>query len=152
MDLLHAQLSTLQQHLSFVSVDPINWKFYVQAFSWGITLFESYLLCAVFNCYVALRKILTEAPRLRQYPLYSKLEPPAVLTGHFSPEVFQKSQKYGKDKAQFSLVSGILKQSLDSFLLHCGFYAWSWEVAGKLLARFGYGSQYEVSTSITSTQ
>jgi STE24 endopeptidase len=129
MSILHTQLVTLQRHLAFVSVDPIDWKLYVQAFSWGVTFFESYLL-------------------LRQYPLYSKLEPPEVLAEHFSPEVFQKSQKYGKDKAKFSLVSGILKQALDSLLIHYGFYAWSWAIAGGLLARFGYGAQYEITQSI----
>ena len=44
MDLLHSQLSKIQRQLSFVAVDPINWKAYVQYFSWGVTLFESYLL------------------------------------------------------------------------------------------------------------
>lgn len=46
MDFLHTQLSKVQQQLAFVAVDDINWKFYVQAFSWAVTLFESYLLCA----------------------------------------------------------------------------------------------------------
>ena len=44
MDLLHNQLDKLQQRLAFVSVDPIDWKFYVQAFSWTVCIFESYLL------------------------------------------------------------------------------------------------------------
>jgi STE24 endopeptidase len=44
MDILHVQLSNLQSHLAFVSVDPIDWKLYVQVFSWSVTLFESYLL------------------------------------------------------------------------------------------------------------
>jgi hypothetical protein len=45
MDFLHAQLYSLQRQLAFVSIDPINWKLYVQAFSWTVALFESYLLC-----------------------------------------------------------------------------------------------------------
>jgi STE24 endopeptidase len=44
MDFLHSQLCTVQRHLAFVSVDPINWKLYVQVFSWVVTVFESYLL------------------------------------------------------------------------------------------------------------
>lgn len=51
MEFLHSQLSKIQDYLSFVSVDPINWKFYVQAFSWGVTLFESYLLCVSISLY-----------------------------------------------------------------------------------------------------
>jgi STE24 endopeptidase len=125
MDFLHAQLATLQKHLAFVTTDDINWKGYVQGFSWAVTLFETYLL-------------------LRQYPLYSKTEPPSVLKGHFSPEVFAKSQKYGKDKAKFSIFAGLYKQSLDSVMIQFGCYAWAWDTAGKILARFGYGAQYEV--------
>lgn len=44
MDILHHQLDKIQQHFAFVATDPIDWKFYVQAFSWAVTLFESYLL------------------------------------------------------------------------------------------------------------
>jgi len=84
--------------------------------------------------------------RLRQYPLYSNKEPPAVLAAHFTPELFEKSQKYGKDKAKFSLVSGLYKQCFDSAMLQFGFYAWSWDVAGQLLSKFGYNSEYEVSS------
>jgi STE24 endopeptidase len=127
MDFLHRQLGVLQHQLAFVSVEPINWKLYVQTFSWGVTLFESYLL-------------------LRQYPLYSRPEPPAVLANHFKGDVFDKSQKYGKDKAKFALLNGLYKQILDSAMLQFGVYAWSWDVAGRCLARFGYGSEYEVSS------
>ncbi|KAH7914894.1 peptidase family M48-domain-containing protein [Hygrophoropsis aurantiaca] len=129
MDFLHSQLATLQSKLSFVATDPIDWKFYVQAFSWGVTLFESYLL-------------------IRQYPLYSKKEPPAVLAGHFDAEVFQKSQDYGKDKAQFSLVTGLLKQGLDSAMLQYGFYAWAWDAGGRITSRLGYGPEYEILQSL----
>ncbi|KAG6917401.1 hypothetical protein DXG01_002670 [Tephrocybe rancida] len=129
MDLLHTQLSNIQQRLAFVAVEPIDWKLGVQGFSWAVTLFETYLL-------------------LRQYPLYSKTEPPHVLASHFDGDTFKKSQNYGKDKAKFALVSGLLKQCLDSLLLQFGFYAWSWSAAGRLLALAGYGSEYEILQSI----
>ncbi|KAG6826164.1 hypothetical protein H0H92_000914 [Tricholoma furcatifolium] len=116
--------SSLQRHLAFVATDSINWKFGVQAVSWTVTLFETYLL-------------------LRQYPLYSKTQPPAALAEHFEVETFQKSQNYGRDKAKFALISGLIKQSLDSIFLHFGFYPWSWDVAGRLLTFFGYGAEYE---------
>jgi STE24 endopeptidase len=86
---------------------------------------------------------------IRQFPLYSKKEPPAMLTAHFTPEVFEKSQKYGRDKAKFSLVSGFYKQCLDSTILHLGFYAWSWTIAGKLMSWAGYGPKYEVRPSVS---
>jgi STE24 endopeptidase len=82
--------------------------------------------------------------RLRQFPLYSKKEPPAALKDHFSQETFDKSQAYGRDKAKFALFSGLYKQIMDSALIHYGTYAWSWNLAGKFLAKFGYGGEYEV--------
>ncbi|KAF5320063.1 hypothetical protein D9611_010292 [Ephemerocybe angulata] len=129
MDILHRQLAAVQQKLSWVQTEPINWKLYVQAFSWTVTLFESYLL-------------------LRQYPLYSKKAPPAALEKDFEPGAFEKSQAYGKDKAKFALFSGLYKQILDSTLLHFGFYAWSWQAAGQLIAKLGYNSKYEITQSI----
>ncbi|KAF8631662.1 hypothetical protein AX17_005063 [Amanita inopinata Kibby_2008] len=129
MDILHNQLNAIQRQLAFVAIDPIDWKYYVQVFSWTVTIFESYLV-------------------LRQYPLYSKKEPPKALAPHFEKGVFEKSQNYGKDKAKFALFSGLYKQCLDSVMLQFGFYAWSWSVAGQLLAKVGYGPEYEISQSI----
>jgi STE24 endopeptidase len=92
-------------------------------------------------------------PRIRQYPLYSKKEPPASLKEHFEPGVFEKSQNYGKDKAKFALFSGLYKQILDSVMLQYGFYAWSWNAGGWLIAKGGYGPEYEVNLeSIRLTQ
>ena len=47
MDFLHVQLATVQKQLAFVSTDPIDWKSYVQACSWAVCLFESYLLYVI---------------------------------------------------------------------------------------------------------
>lgn len=44
MDLLDSQLAALQRQLSWVAVEPIDWKLYVQTSSWLVCLFESYLL------------------------------------------------------------------------------------------------------------
>ncbi|KAK7682061.1 hypothetical protein QCA50_015025 [Cerrena zonata] len=129
MDILHNQLAVVQRQLAFVATDPIDWKFYVQVFSWSVCLFESYLV-------------------VRQYPLYSKPAPPQVLSAHFDQEAFQKSQQYGKDKAKFALISGLYKQAVDSLILHFGFYAWSWNVAGNIITKFGYTSEYEITQSI----
>ena len=129
MDFLRFQLAKLQKHLAFVQVEPVNWKGYVQGFSWGVILYETYLL--------------------RQYPLYNKTEPPEVLASHFNDNEFQKSQAYGKDKAKFSIFSGLFGQSLGSAMIHYGFYAWARDAAGQFLTRFGYGPQYEVSFATT---
>ena len=113
-------------------------------FSWVVTAFETYLLC-VFLLFTSSNDSRYLDERLRQFPLYSKDEPPAILAAHITPEVFKKSQQYGRDKAKFSLVSGLYKQCLDSAILQLGFYAWSWSVAGKILLNAGYGPEYEVS-------
>ncbi|KAF9483720.1 hypothetical protein BDN70DRAFT_873575 [Pholiota conissans] len=129
MDLLHTQLRHIENRLSFVKTESIDWKLYVQIFAWTVTFFESYLL-------------------IRQYPLYSKTAPPPALAEHFDPGVFEKSQKYGKDKAKFALFSGLYKQLVESLLLHYGFNAWSWSASGYLLAKVGYGPEYQILQSI----
>ena len=45
MDILHAGVTAIERRLAFVAVEPLDWKTYVQAFSWVVTLFESYLMC-----------------------------------------------------------------------------------------------------------
>ncbi|KIJ40265.1 hypothetical protein M422DRAFT_32316 [Sphaerobolus stellatus SS14] len=130
MDFLHTFLKIVSQKLSWVTTDySIPWKRYVLAFSWGNTLFETYLL-------------------LRQYPNYSKTKPPPALANHFTADVFAKSQNYGRDKAKFSLVSGIYSQLLETAILFFGGYAWAWGAAGSVLAYFGYGPEYEIPQSI----
>ena len=82
---------------------------------------------------------------LRQYPLYSKLTPPAVLADHFTPQVFEKSQIYGKHKAKFSIISGLYKQFIDTLQLSSYmYYPWAWGASGQLLGLAGYGSEYLV--------
>lgn len=47
MEFIHHQVALVEKQLAFVTTDPVDWKTYVQAFSWGVCLFESYLLYAV---------------------------------------------------------------------------------------------------------
>ena len=49
MDILHTQLAVIQHRLAFVQTDPIDWRYYVLVFSWGICFFESYLLYALIH-------------------------------------------------------------------------------------------------------
>ncbi|KAL5480481.1 STE24 [Sanghuangporus weigelae] len=128
MEVLHTQLKALQGHLAWVSTEPINWKLYVQSFSWGVYLFESYLT-------------------LRQYPNYSKTEPPPELAAHVDKATFEKSQAYGRDKARFGIVSGFIHQILDTLMIQYGAYAYAWDLAGSTIARFGYGEEYEILQS-----
>jgi hypothetical protein len=52
-------------------------------------------------------------------------------------------------KLQFSLYSDLVKQILDSALLHYGTYVWSWDVVSGICSAFGYG-EYEVSSTFRS--
>lgn len=44
MEFIHHQVALVEKQLAFVATDPVDWKTYVQIFSWGVCLFESYLL------------------------------------------------------------------------------------------------------------
>jgi STE24 endopeptidase len=82
---------------------------------------------------------------MRQYPLYSKTAPPAILAEHFTPEVFEKSQKYGKHKAKFSIFSGLYTQFIDTLQLASGMYhPWAWMTSGRLIGLAGFGPEYQV--------
>jgi len=130
MDYLDHGLAVIKQQLSFVETDPINWQTLVLSSTWAVCIFESYLL-------------------LRQFPLYNKREPPPALAEHFSPEVFSKSQDYGRHKAKFSFVSLYYKQLLDTVQLASGlYYPWAWSFSGQLLAKAGYGPEYTITQSV----
>ncbi|KEP46996.1 CAAX prenyl protease [Rhizoctonia solani 123E] len=119
----------VENQLGFISTEFINWQGYVLAFSWGVWAFETYLT-------------------YRQFPNYSRPHPPTALKSHFTDEVFNKSQRYGKDKARFSLVSKLYSQLLETGMITLGAFPWAWKVSGSLLARFGYGPEYEITHSI----
>ena len=75
-------------------------------------------------------------------PLPRKIERWTVPRANF---VFKKSQEYGKDKAKFSLVAGLLKQVIDTAFIRYGLMAWSWTTGGWIISKFGFGPEYEVS-------
>ncbi|KAH9933994.1 peptidase family M48-domain-containing protein [Epithele typhae] len=120
----------MASQLAWVSTESFGWKLYLQAFSW-----------AIFRLELSLHG-------LRQYLLYSKIEPPPALAEHFKPETFKKSQEYGKDKAKFSLISGLLKQVVDSVFIQLNLVAWCWTASGWVVNKLGYGPEYEISQSI----
>ena len=69
----------------------------------------------------------------------------AIMKEEFDQELFGRLGKvYGKDKAVFSLVAGLYKQVVDSLFIHYGLVAWSWQFGGRIVAKLGYGPEYEV--------
>jgi hypothetical protein len=65
MDILHTQLTAIQNKLAFVQTDPIDWRYYVLVFSWGICLFESYLLYAYPSILITATEFYTHARKTR---------------------------------------------------------------------------------------
>ena len=70
-----------------------------------------------------------------------------MLENHFDTAVFGKSQNYGRDKAKFALITGLMTQAIASVFIFTGFYACAWDVRGKITGYFGYGPEYEVATN-----
>lgn len=128
-ELLYIPVKAIQEKLSFVETDPLPWKSFALAVSWTVALFELYLLS-------------------RQYKYYSKQAPPAALKEYVPLDKFQKSQAYGKDKAQLSFFKTIYSQIWDTAFLYYGGYAICWSAGGQVIAMMGYGPEYQILQSI----
>ena len=70
-----------------------------------------------------------------------------MLEIHFDTAVFSKSQNYGRDKAKFTLITGLVKRAITSAFIFTGFHACAWDLGGKIIGYFSYGSEYEVATN-----
>ncbi|GJJ14172.1 hypothetical protein Clacol_008433 [Clathrus columnatus] len=92
--------------------------------------------------------VFLEQRSIRDLPHFSKTEPPPVLAKHLTAEEFKKSQAYGRDKARFSIISTLYGQILETAIIYFSGYSWAWSIAGILLAKLGYGSEYEIPQSI----
>lgn len=69
MDFLHTQLRHVENQLSFVKTEPIDWKLYVQVFAWTVTFFESYLLYALPRLYCTLTQSKISRASLQNPPV-----------------------------------------------------------------------------------
>lgn len=72
----------------------------------------------------------------RQYRILQQPSPPAVLSKEVSQEVFDKSQAYGRAKAQFSIVDGLYSQLQNIAFIHFDVLPKLWSWSGDLLLRF----------------
>lgn len=88
--------------------------------------------------------------RHRQYPNYSKGAPPVSLAQDFKQDTFEKSQKYGRDKARFAFVSSTYGQFLELLFIYGTAQVRAWGAAGGLLKRWGYAG-YEVCQLLQNT-
>lgn len=88
------------------------------SFSVGHYLFESFLT-------------------MRQFRVLQRPAPPAVLAKEVTDEKFQKSQAYGRAKAKFSLVEGLIDQVQNLAFIHFDVLPKVWEWTGNLLLEYG---------------
>lgn len=72
---------------------------------------------------------------LRQYRILQKTQPPAVLSKEISKETFDKSQAYGRAKAQFEIVSGLWAQVQNVAFIQYDVLPKLWSWTGDLLLR-----------------
>ncbi|KFZ02509.1 hypothetical protein V501_09542 [Pseudogymnoascus sp. VKM F-4519 (FW-2642)] len=93
------------------------WKKLIVGFSLAQYLFESYL-------------------SLRQYQVLKNTRPPKVLANEVSQEVFDKSQAYGRAKAQFSFVSSLYGQIQNTAFIYYDILPKLWTLTGSWLLRF----------------
>lgn len=135
--------AVVESKLAFIPTDPIDWRAYVIAFSWSVWAFESYLMYVFLSLRINGEE-LTSSLSYRQFSNFSRPHPPTALKSHFTEEVFRKSQRYGRDKARFQVISKLYSQILDTAAILLGAFPWAWITAGNLLAKFGYGPEYEV--------
>lgn len=102
---------------SYVDSPEIPWKRLIVTLLWSVYLFETYVAW-------------------RQYQLYSLTTPPAALEKHVSMDDFHKSQRYGRDKMRFSLVSDAVMHVVNVlgvvYNLTAHTWAWSEELLGVL--------------------
>lgn len=108
----------LPQRLSqFLDRPLFPWKRLILGFSVGQFVFESLLT-------------------FRQYRFLQLPKPPAVLAKEVSKETFDKSQAYGRAKAQFSVVSGLWGQLANFAFIQFDVMPKLWSWTGDLLLKY----------------
>ncbi|KAJ3040310.1 CAAX prenyl protease 1 [Rhizophlyctis rosea] len=105
------------------------WKEYVLGFSVLMYGWETYL-------------------NLRQHrKLLERLPPPQVKT-LVSTEDFSKARDYGLDKSNFGFIKDIFSILETAAIFIYDILPWLWDFSGRLLARWGYGEEYEIVHSL----
>uniref|UniRef100_A0AAY5KTX3 CAAX prenyl protease n=1 Tax=Esox lucius TaxID=8010 RepID=A0AAY5KTX3_ESOLU len=79
----------------------------------------------------------------------STMHVPQELGKIMDTETFEKSRLYNLDKSNFSFWSGLYSETEGTLILLLGGIPFLWRVAGTVTARFGLGSEYEISQSLS---
>ncbi|MGG6498553.1 UNVERIFIED_CONTAM: M48 family metallopeptidase, partial [Bacteroidetes bacterium 56_B9] len=70
--------------------------------------------------------------------MYDLKQPPQELKEDLTPELFDKAQKYGKDKTRYSVIKTLVDQLISVFMIRSGIYHKAWAQAAELLDAFGF--------------
>lgn len=102
----------------------------VLAFLWMMYTWEAYL-----------------ARRQRRVYRTAKSIPPQ-LDGVLSQETFEKARLYNLDKSMFGFWSGLYSQIETTIILYLGGIPFAWYWAGRMMAKYGFDSSYEITQSL----
>ncbi|KAL8908840.1 MAG: hypothetical protein Q9207_000566 [Kuettlingeria erythrocarpa] len=73
---------------------------------------------------------------LRQYKILQQTRPPKTLEGEVNQETFDKSQAYGRAKAQFGSISGVYNQVQNLVTIYYDLLPRLWGLTGVWLVRY----------------
>lgn len=120
----------VQRIASYLDRPLFPWKKLIIGFSVGQFVLESFLT-------------------LRQYRVLQAPKPPAVLAKEINQDTFDKSQAYGRAKAKFSVVTGLIGQLQNLAFIHYDVLPKIWSWTGDLLLRWApEGFRGEISHSV----
>lgn len=111
------KLTALQRLGRFLDRPQFPWKRLVISFSIAQYVFESFL-------------------SLRQYRVLQLKKPPKSLEGEVSQEVFDKSQAYGRAKAELGLVTSLLGQVQSYAIIYYDVLPKLWTITGIWLSQY----------------
>ncbi|KAI1214634.1 peptidase family M48-domain-containing protein [Annulohypoxylon truncatum] len=122
-------MDVLQRLARFLDRPLFPWKKLIMGFSVAQYLFEEFL-------------------SLRQYGVLKKTKPPKVLEKEVAQDVYDKSQEYGRAKAQFGFVRGLWGQIQNIAFIHYDVLPKLWSWTGTLLQFLPARFSGEISHSI----
>lgn len=111
-----------QQLARFLDRPMFPWKRLIVGFSLAQYLFEGFL-------------------SLRQYKVLQQTRPPKVLENEVTQEIFDKSQAYGRAKANFGFVSSLYGLVQNLGIIYYDFLPKLWAITGVWLTRY-FPTQY----------
>ncbi|XP_048239837.1 CAAX prenyl protease 1 homolog [Haliotis rufescens] len=105
----------------------------VVCFLWLVYLWETYLSSRQRNVYKTATKV------------------PSALENVLDVETFEKARVYQLDKSNFSFYHDVYSQIESTLILVFGGMPFVWSLAGGMMARHGYGADYEILQSVVFT-